>query len=80
MRRMLEMCRACIAEWYRLAGVLHCQLMRVSLCNELTSSAEINKQTARGRSTQCTNNSDLITSTSELLLRLNSVTEHAHQS
>jgi hypothetical protein len=30
---------------------------------------EKNKQTARGRSTQCTNNSDPITSTSELLLR-----------
>jgi hypothetical protein len=28
----------------------------------------------------CTNNSDHITSTSELLLRQNSVTAHAHQS
>jgi hypothetical protein len=33
-----------------------------------------------GRSTQCTNNSDPITSTSGLLLRQNSVTAHAHQS
>jgi hypothetical protein len=41
---------------------------------------EREKQTARGRSTQCTNNSDHITSTSELLLRQNSVTAHAHQS
>jgi hypothetical protein len=41
---------------------------------------ERNKQAARGRSTQYTNNSDPITSTSELLLRLNSVTAHAHQS
>jgi hypothetical protein len=39
---------------------------------------ERNKKTARGRRTQCTNNSDPITSTSELLLRLNSVTAHAH--
>jgi hypothetical protein len=38
------------------------------------------KQTARERSTQSTNNSDPITSTSELLLRQNSVTAHAHQS
>jgi hypothetical protein len=37
------------------------------------------KQTARGRSTRCTN-SDPITSTSELLQRQNSVTAHAHQS
>jgi hypothetical protein len=36
--------------------------------------------TARGRSIQCTNNSDPITSTSELLLRQNSVTANAHQS
>jgi hypothetical protein len=65
------------------AGVLHCQRMRVSLCYELTSSAERNKrerdkQTARGRRTQTTNNSDPITS--ELLLRQNSVTADAHQS
>jgi hypothetical protein len=40
--------------------------------------AEINKRTVRG-STQCTN-SDPVTSTSELLLRQNSVTAHAHQS
>jgi hypothetical protein len=39
-----------------------------------------NKQTALGRNTQFTNNSDPITSTSELLLRQNSVTAHAHQS
>jgi hypothetical protein len=35
---------------------------------------------ARGRSTQCTNNSDPITSTSESLLGQNSATAHAHQS
>jgi hypothetical protein len=52
----------------------------MSLCYELVSSAERNKQTARGRSTQCTNNRDPITSTSELLLRQSSVTAHAHQS
>jgi hypothetical protein len=58
--------------------------MRVSRCYELLSSAERNKreihQSARGRSTQCTTNSDPITSTSELLLRQNSVSAHAHQS
>jgi hypothetical protein len=54
--------------------------MRASLFYELISSAERNKQTTRGRSTQCTNNSDPITSTSELLLRQNSVTAHANQS
>jgi hypothetical protein len=54
--------------------------MRASLCYELISSAERNKQTARGRSTQCISNSDPVTSTSELLLRQNSVTAHAHQS
>jgi hypothetical protein len=41
---------------------------------------ERNSQTARWRSTQCTNNSYPISSTSELLLRQNSVTAHAHQS
>jgi hypothetical protein len=41
---------------------------------------ERSKQAARGRSTQCTNNSDPITAMSELLLRQNSVTAHAHQS
>jgi hypothetical protein len=51
----------------------------VSLCYELISSAERNKQTALDRSTQCTNNSDN-TSMCELLLRQNSVTAHAHQS
>jgi hypothetical protein len=35
---------------------------------------------ARERSTQCTDSSDPVTSTSELLLRQNSVTAHAHQS
>jgi hypothetical protein len=50
--------------------------MRVSLCYELISSAERNKHTARGRSTQFTNNSDPIASTSEFLLRQNSVTAH----
>jgi hypothetical protein len=38
------------------------------------------KQTTSGRSSQCTYNSDPITSTSELLLRQNSVTAHAQQS
>jgi hypothetical protein len=65
------------ARRYCLTGGLHCLRMRASLCYELTSSAERNKQTARGRSAQCTNNSDPITSTSELLLRQNSVTAHA---
>jgi hypothetical protein len=58
-----------------------------SLCYELISSAERererereNKQSAHGRSTQCTNNSDPVTSTSELLLRQNRVIAHAHQS
>jgi hypothetical protein len=41
--------------------------------NELISSAERNERErhehARGRSTQCTNNNDPITSTSEMLLR-----------
>jgi hypothetical protein len=41
---------------------------------------ERNKLTARGSSTQCTSNSDPISSTPELLLRQNSVTTHAHQS
>jgi hypothetical protein len=41
---------------------------------------EKNKQTARGKGTQCTNDSDPITSTTELLLRQNSVTAHAHES
>jgi stringent starvation protein B len=54
--------------------------MRVSLCYELISSAERNKQTSRDRNTQCIHNSDPITSTSELLLRQNSITAHAHQS
>jgi hypothetical protein len=55
--------------------------MRVSLCYELISSAERNKQTARERTTQCTNNStSTSTSTSVLLLRQDSVTAHAHQS
>jgi hypothetical protein len=54
--------------------------MIVSLCYEFISSAVRNKQTARGRSTQCTNNSDPITTTSELLLMQNRVTAHAHQS
>jgi hypothetical protein len=63
----------------------HCQRMRVSLCYELNLSAERNKrerdkQTASGRSIQCTNNRDPITSTSELLMRQNSNTAHAHQS
>jgi hypothetical protein len=49
----------------------------MSLCYENISSAERDKQTARGRSTQHTNNSDPITSTSELLLKQNSVTAHA---
>jgi hypothetical protein len=53
--------------------------MRLSLCYELISSADRNKQTARGRSTQCTNSSDPIISTSELLLRQNCVTAHIHQ-
>jgi hypothetical protein len=79
------------ARRYFSAGVLHYHRMRVSPCYELLSSAERNKrerererernkQTARGSSTQCTNNSDVIVSTSELLLRQNSVTAHAHQS
>jgi hypothetical protein len=54
--------------------------MTLSLCYELISSAERNMQTARGRSTQCTSNCDPVTSTSELLLRQNGVTAHAHQS
>jgi hypothetical protein len=37
------------------------------------------KQIIRGRSAQCINNSDLITSTSELLRRQNCVTAHARQ-
>jgi hypothetical protein len=41
---------------------------------------ERNKQTARGRSSQCTNNSDPVNSMSELLLRQNSVATHDHQS
>jgi hypothetical protein len=41
---------------------------------------ERNKQTARGSSTPCTNKNDPVTSTSELLLRQNSVTAHVHQS
>jgi hypothetical protein len=41
---------------------------------------EREKQIARAKSTQCTNNSDSIASTSELLLWQNSVAEHAHQS
>jgi hypothetical protein len=60
-----------------------------SMLHERVSSAKRNKgerererekQTARGRSTQCTDNSDPTTSTSELLLRQNSVTAHALQS
>jgi hypothetical protein len=54
--------------------------MRVSLCYELISSAERSKQTARGRSTQCSNNSEPITSTSELLLRQNIFIAHAPES
>jgi hypothetical protein len=45
-----------------------------------TRERERDKQTACGRSTQYTNNSDPITSTSELLLRQNGVTAHAHES
>jgi hypothetical protein len=41
---------------------------------------ERRKQTARARSTQCINNSDPVTSMSELLLRQNNVTAHAYQS
>jgi hypothetical protein len=67
------------ARRYFLVGVLHCQRMRVTLCYELISSADWNKQTARGRSTQCNNNSDPVTLTSELLLRQNSVTSHARR-
>jgi hypothetical protein len=62
----------------------------VVVCYELISSAERNererererenKQTASGRSTKCTNNSDPITLTSELLLSQKSVTAYAHQS
>jgi hypothetical protein len=40
---------------------------------------ERNKQTTYGRRTQYTNNSDPLTSSSELLLRQNSVTAHVHQ-
>jgi hypothetical protein len=69
-----------LQQCYRRAGVLHCQRMRVSLCYELISSAERNKQTVSGRSTQCTNNNDPIISVSALLLRQNCVTAHAHQS
>jgi hypothetical protein len=78
---------------YRLADnslpVSFTESMRVSLCHEPISSAERNntererndkRQTTRGRSTQSTNNSDPITSTSELLLRQNSVTAYAHRS
>jgi hypothetical protein len=49
------------------------------VCREKQEKEKI-KQMAGGKSTQCTNNSDPITSTSELLLRQNSVTAHAHQS
>jgi hypothetical protein len=65
-----------------LGRVFHCLRIRMSLCYELNSSAERerNKQTAPGRNTQCTDSSCLITSTSEFLLRQNSVTAHAHQS
>jgi hypothetical protein len=45
-----------------------------------TRERERKEKTARRRCTQCTNKSDPITSTSELLLRQNSVTAHAHQS
>jgi hypothetical protein len=62
-----------------LGRFFHCQRIRLSLCYELTSSAQRNRQTARRKSTQCTNNSDPITSISELLPRQNSVTAHAHQ-
>jgi hypothetical protein len=41
---------------------------------------EIKQATSRGRNPQFTNNSDSATSTSELLLRQNSVTAHVHQS
>jgi hypothetical protein len=60
-----------------------------SLCYELILPAERNererererdKQMAQERSTQRINNSDPITSKSELLLRQNSVTAHANQS
>jgi hypothetical protein len=53
--------------------------MRVTLSKELISSAERNKQTTCGRSTQCTNRSNPVTSTSELLLRQNSVNAHDHR-
>jgi hypothetical protein len=52
----------------------------VRACYKIFSSAERNRQTERGKNTQCTNNSDHTTSTSELLLRQNSITAHAHQS
>jgi hypothetical protein len=65
-----------------LGRCLHCQRMRMSLCYEFISSAGRNKresqrdkQMAHGKRKQCTNNR--ITSTSELLLRQNSVTAHA---
>jgi hypothetical protein len=51
-----------------------------NITDVVNMSAERNKQTARGTSKQSTNSSDPITSTSELLLRKNSVTTHAHQS
>jgi hypothetical protein len=47
---------------------------RVSLCYELISSAETSKRHVGGG--QCTDESDHITSKSELLLRQNSVTAH----
>jgi hypothetical protein len=70
-----------------LGRVPHCQRMRMSMCYELISSAERgrereregSKQTAFGRSTQCTNTSDPITTTSELLPKQNSVTAHARR-
>jgi hypothetical protein len=92
---ILKCAQGCVSREYRRADnsrpVSFSQRMRVSLCYELISSAErnkrerkrereSNKQTARGRSTRSTNDSDSITSTSELLLRQNSVTAHAHQS
>jgi hypothetical protein len=65
-------------------GRCPCQRTRVSLYYELISSAERNerernKQTTRGRNTQNINYSDSVTSTSELLLRQNSVTAQARR-
>jgi hypothetical protein len=60
-----------------LAGVLHCLRMSESM---LRTHLVCREKQANGtwRSTQCTDSSDPVTSTSELLLRQNSVTAHAH--